>query len=85
MVFPSSVGVVKGGEGGSGRQFYVDDLNFRRDNMDVLSPLTDGLVTDWDAYSNILEYTLNKRLRVGALPRQATGLPRRMSEDWRRA
>ena len=64
VVFPSSVGVMKGGEGGSGRQFYVDDLNFRRDTMDVMSPLTDGLVSDWDAYSNVLEYTLNKRLRA---------------------
>lgn len=64
VVFPSSVGVMKGGEGGSGRQFFVDDLNFRRDTMDVMSPLADGLVSDWDAYSNILEYTLNKRLRV---------------------
>lgn len=72
VVFSSSVGVMKGGEGGSGRQFYVDDLNFRRDSMDVISPLTDGLVTDWDAYSNILEYTLNKRLRVRVLRTRQT-------------
>jgi len=47
------------------RRYYVDDLSFRRDHLDLTSPLDeDGDVRDWDAVEAIWEHTLRKRLVV---------------------
>ncbi|GJN09341.1 hypothetical protein PR202_ga27341 [Eleusine coracana subsp. coracana] len=36
------------------RKLYVgQELDFRRDNMEVISPMKDGTVTDWDIVDNI--------------------------------
>lgn len=64
-VFTSSLGVLEGEEGA--KQYFVDDLNYRRDKLEVVSPFTDGLITDWDGYGNIWEYVLGSRLRVQSM------------------
>ncbi|KNE68673.1 hypothetical protein AMAG_12842 [Allomyces macrogynus ATCC 38327] len=35
-----------------------------RPNMEMRNPLTEGVVSDWDAYEQIWEYTFRKHLRV---------------------
>ncbi|KAH6755676.1 actin-related protein 4 [Perilla frutescens var. hirtella] len=48
------------------RKFYVgsQDLGFRRDHMEVLSPLKDGVVVDWDMVENIWDHALRKCLLI---------------------
>ncbi|EOA35346.1 hypothetical protein CARUB_v10020534mg [Capsella rubella] len=47
------------------RKLYVgsQDLNVRRDQMEILSPVKDGIVTDWDMVDNLspFEHTAAKR------------------------
>ncbi|GER51436.1 actin-related protein [Striga asiatica] len=48
------------------RKLYVgsQDLWFRRDNMEVLSPIKDGIVADWDMVENIWDHALRKCLLI---------------------
>ncbi|KAL0423751.1 UNVERIFIED_CONTAM: Actin-related protein 4A, partial [Sesamum radiatum] len=48
------------------RKLYVgsQDLGFRRDHMEVLSPTKDGIVVDWDMVENIWDHALRKCLLV---------------------
>ncbi|KAL2461647.1 Actin-related protein 4 [Abeliophyllum distichum] len=48
------------------RKFYVgsQDLGFRRDDMEVLSPIKDGIVVDWDMAESIWDYALRKCLLI---------------------
>jgi actin-related protein len=77
FVFPSAVGV--GGEsmasngasamqidGGSGRTLRVGThaLAYRRDGMEVASPFTDGLITDWEAAEAIFQHALKDQMRL---------------------
>ncbi|ORZ33789.1 actin family [Catenaria anguillulae PL171] len=38
--------------------------NVWRSDMEVRSPLTDGLVTDWDAFEHLLDHTFRTHLRL---------------------
>jgi len=67
-VFPSSVGTTAksgndmdtsdGGKNSSKtKDYYVDNMGFRRDGMEVESPFGEnGLIQDWDAVEAIWEY-----------------------------
>ncbi|XP_022871519.1 actin-related protein 4-like [Olea europaea var. sylvestris] len=48
------------------RKFYVgsQDLGFRRDHMEVLSPIKDGIVIDWDMVESIWDHALRKCLLI---------------------
>ncbi|GFP94644.1 actin-related protein 4 [Phtheirospermum japonicum] len=50
----------------SKRKFYVgsQDLGFRRDHMEVLSPFKDGIVAEWDMVENIWDHALRKCLLI---------------------
>ncbi|KAL1565999.1 Actin-related protein 4 [Salvia divinorum] len=47
-------------------KFYVgsQDLGYRRDHMEVLSPMKDGVVVDWDMVENIWDHALRKCLLI---------------------
>ncbi|KAL8474844.1 hypothetical protein ACS0TY_031316 [Phlomoides rotata] len=47
-------------------KFYVgsQDLGFRRDHMEVLAPVKDGIVVDWDMVENIWDHALRKCLLI---------------------
>ncbi|KAK4479277.1 hypothetical protein RD792_014788 [Penstemon davidsonii] len=47
-------------------KFYVgsQDLGFRRDHMEVLSPIKDGIVVDWDMVESIWDHALRKCLLI---------------------
>ena len=75
-VFPSSVGTTAksgndmdtsdGGKNSSKtKDYYVDNMGFRRDGMEVESPFGEnGLIEDWDAVEAIWEYAFKKRLTI---------------------
>ncbi|CAI9786875.1 unnamed protein product [Fraxinus pennsylvanica] len=48
------------------QKFYVgsQDLGFRRDHMEVLSPIKDGIVVDWDMVESIWDHALRKCLLI---------------------
>ncbi|KAM3277540.1 hypothetical protein ACQJBY_045439 [Aegilops geniculata] len=47
------------------RKFYVgQELEFRRDHMEVISPMKDGTVTDWDVVDNIWNHAFRRRLLI---------------------
>ncbi|XP_050235722.1 actin-related protein 4-like [Mercurialis annua] len=48
------------------RKLYVGSqaLGFRRDNMEVLSPIKDGVVVDWDIVDSIWDHTFRECLLV---------------------
>ncbi|KAL1541310.1 Actin-related protein 4 [Salvia divinorum] len=47
-------------------KFFVgsQDLGFRRDHMEVLSPIKDGVVVDWDMVEGIWDHALRKCLLI---------------------
>ncbi|RKP39698.1 actin family [Dimargaris cristalligena] len=53
-------------EPGTCRKYYIGDTQAStwRPNMDIKTPLEDGLVADWDIYENIWNYCFYNRLRV---------------------
>mmetsp|Transcript_7968 Transcript_7968/g.17549 ORF Transcript_7968/g.17549 Transcript_7968/m.17549 type:complete len:438 (-) Transcript_7968:184-1497(-) len=75
FVVPSSVGVV-GGESGSSvdsasgmsAEMHVGTsaLSVRRDGMRVVSPLSDGIIADWDVAEALVEHTYKHCLRCDA-------------------
>ncbi|KAI4347161.1 hypothetical protein L6164_007999 [Bauhinia variegata] len=48
------------------RKLYVgsQSLGYRRDNMEVLSPLKDGVVVDWDIVDNIWDHAFRECLLI---------------------
>uniref|UniRef100_R7W4V8 Actin-related protein 4 n=1 Tax=Aegilops tauschii TaxID=37682 RepID=R7W4V8_AEGTA len=47
------------------RKFYVgQELEFRRDHMEVISPMKDGTVMDWDVVDNIWNHAFRRRLLI---------------------
>ena len=44
----------------SGRKIRVGthSLGFRRDEMEIASPFTDGILTDWEAVEGLWEHAL---------------------------
>ena len=48
----------------SQRSFYVGNgpMMFRRDGMEVVHPLNDGLIEDWDAWESVVSHALVDRL-----------------------
>ncbi|XP_026400810.1 actin-related protein 4-like [Papaver somniferum] len=48
------------------RKLYVGSqaLGYRRDHMEVVSPIKDGLVVDWDMVDNIWEHAFRDRLLI---------------------
>lgn len=47
------------------RSFFVNQMGYRRDHMEVVSPFgNDGLVEDWDVVEQLWDYTLRKALLV---------------------
>ncbi|KAL5973712.1 Actin-related protein 4 [Asimina triloba] len=48
------------------RKLYVGSqaLGYRRDHMEVLSPLKDGVVIDWDIVENIWDHAFRERLLI---------------------
>jgi len=65
-VFPSSVGTMEAaGEGGS-RKVCVNDLEHRREGLEVGSGFKDGVLQDWEVVENIWEHVLKKRLVVAS-------------------
>lgn len=79
-VFPSTVGWLAkdqesagkkdGGDvemkdAGDGKTYFVNDMSYRRDHMELASPFNDeGLLEDWDVVEAIWAHTLRKRLVV---------------------
>ncbi|KAJ2548766.1 NuA4 histone acetyltransferase subunit [Coemansia sp. RSA 1933] len=67
----SGKGSVKGEEGGrkqKTRKYYVGDTESStwHAGMEMVGPMEQGLVKDWDVYEKIWEYALKSRLRVRA-------------------
>jgi len=63
-------GATKGGGGGGTKEYFVNDLSYRRDHMEMTSPFNaEGLLEDWDVVEALWAHTLKKRLVVGALAR----------------
>ncbi|KAJ4879461.1 Actin-related protein 4 [Raphanus sativus] len=50
----------------SKRKLYVGSqaLNYRRDHMEILSPIKDGVVSDWDLVDNIWEHAFRSCLMI---------------------
>ncbi|XP_078442343.1 actin-related protein 4 [Wolffia australiana] len=50
----------------SRRKLYVgcQALGYRRDHMDVASPIKDGVVVDWDIVDNIWDHAFRERLLI---------------------
>jgi len=50
----------------SSTRYFVgtNALHYRRDFMELQSPLTDGLVSDWDIYERLLDHGFQKALGV---------------------
>ncbi|XP_077223271.1 actin-related protein 4 isoform X1 [Tasmannia lanceolata] len=48
------------------RKLYVGSqaLEYRRDHMEVLSPMKDGVVVDWEIVDNIWDYAFKERLLI---------------------
>ncbi|KAL0697881.1 hypothetical protein Bca4012_054003 [Brassica carinata] len=48
------------------RKLYVGSqaLNYRRDHMEILSPIKDGIVSDWDLVDNIWEHAFRSCLMI---------------------
>ncbi|KAK4510650.1 uncharacterized protein ATC70_005082 [Mucor velutinosus] len=48
------------------RKYYIGDnkINTFRSNMEIKSPLSNGLVEDWDAVEHIWDATFNQMLRI---------------------
>ena len=79
-VFPSTVGWLAkdqesagkkdGGDvemkdAGDGKTYFVNDMSYRRDHMELASPFNDeGLLEEWDVVEAIWAHTLRKRLVV---------------------
>ncbi|EPS72646.1 hypothetical protein M569_02110, partial [Genlisea aurea] len=70
-VFPSVVGLIDEmdvyvTESKVKRKLYVgsQDLGFRRDRMEVLSPFRDGVVVNWDIVESIYDHALRKCLLI---------------------
>jgi actin-like protein 6A len=65
-VFPSDIGAIQPAEGGGSCKYVVGSpaLNFRRDNMEVRNPMTEGLPTDWDVIEQLWTHGFEKVLRV---------------------
>lgn len=64
FVVPSSVGILGGEEAGAKAEYRVgtNALCHRVDGMRISSPLSDGIVQDWDACEAILEHTFKSCL-----------------------
>lgn len=45
-VFATAAGCTAGAEG----RAYTDELHFPGPGLEIVSPFTDGLITDWEAY-----------------------------------
>jgi actin-like protein 6A len=48
------------------RKLYTGSqaLNFRRDQMEILSPTKDGIVTDWDMVDNVWDHAFRNCLMI---------------------
>jgi len=47
------------------RTYYVNQMGYRRDHMEVVSPFgKDGLIEDWDVVEQLWDHTLHKALLV---------------------
>mmetsp|Transcript_8166 Transcript_8166/g.20251 ORF Transcript_8166/g.20251 Transcript_8166/m.20251 type:complete len:447 (-) Transcript_8166:267-1607(-) len=58
-------GATKGGGGGGTKEYFVNDLSYRRDHMEMTSPFNaEGLLEDWDVVEALWAHTLKKRLVV---------------------
>uniref|UniRef100_A0A3Q3GZX7 Actin-like 6A n=1 Tax=Labrus bergylta TaxID=56723 RepID=A0A3Q3GZX7_9LABR len=60
--FPTVIGVTLDREDGnkqSGTTYYIDTNQLRvpRENMEVMSPLKNGMIEDWDSFQAILDHT----------------------------
>ncbi|OPJ85638.1 hypothetical protein AV530_013840 [Patagioenas fasciata monilis] len=72
--FPTTVGVLSpedvalepdGDKDRKGRVYHIDSsaLHVARENMEVLSPLKNGMVEDWDCFQAILDHTYSKHVK----------------------
>ncbi|KAM0832707.1 hypothetical protein ACQ4PT_064728 [Festuca glaucescens] len=47
------------------RKYFVgQELEFRRDHMELIPPMKDGTVTDWDVVDNIWNHAFRRRLLI---------------------
>ena len=55
----------KAAGGGGAKEYFVNDLSYRRDHMEMTSPFNaEGLLEDWDVVEALWAHTLKKRLVV---------------------
>lgn len=79
--FPTAIGVVLDREDGStqmeidgdkskpgGPTYFIDTNTLRvpRENMEVISPLKNGMIEDWDSYQAILDHTYKTHIKSEA-------------------
>lgn len=52
-------------DGGAGA-YHVGThaLGFRRDGMEIVSPFTDGVLSDWDAVEALWDHALKQQMRL---------------------
>uniref|UniRef100_A0A670J2Y5 Actin like 6B n=1 Tax=Podarcis muralis TaxID=64176 RepID=A0A670J2Y5_PODMU len=73
--FPTTVGLLSHDESAmeldgdkekkSGKVYYIDtnSLHVPRENTEVISPLKNGMIEDWDCFQAILDHTYNKHIK----------------------
>ncbi|KAJ6654987.1 hypothetical protein lerEdw1_006458 [Lerista edwardsae] len=73
--FPTTVGLLSHDEAAmeldgekekkSGKVYYMDtnSLHVPRENTEVISPLKNGMIEDWDCFQAILDHTYNKHIK----------------------
>ncbi|KAL9862092.1 Actin-related protein 4A [Arabidopsis thaliana] len=64
------------------RKLYTGSqaLNFRRDQMEILSPTKDGIVTDWDMVDNVWDHALGNLQNLNCLMIDPTEHPMLLAE-----
>lgn len=59
VVFPTLVGRPKSGSMGLNEIYFGDEAALKRDVLAMTSPVKNGIVTNWDDFQKLLEYTFS--------------------------
>eukprot|EP01083_Nonionella_stella_P037949 103380_1 len=95
VLFNTAVGVIesegKSSEDGdvemnsSGKTYFCgQNLNFRRDEMDVVSPVKNGLVEDWDAVERVWDHAIRGVMQLNPKEHPILMIENTFTDDERR-
>ncbi|BFZ64981.1 Actin-related protein 4 [Saitoella coloradoensis] len=65
-IVPTTYGYLPPADDSSKSSYIIGDLelSFPRPSMEIKNPMSDGVIQDWDAETQIWEYALKKRLKA---------------------